>query len=215
MSANQRRLTDLMAVFGFVSAFVWCGAQILRAYTTLEGASLAQYISFVLSFALGFSLALSSRKENPGRIINQQLWLFGAWTVCGLVLLSVVATLDYRWTRGDTVSSLITAVGVVFTAVWATKRGLGIKSPMIRAWLSIFLKPVPQFLLVHKVFVEGGAGITVIAIVIGNVSIAMRLIPLIISAKTEGADKNKKWLIIAETTNQISWLAVTAVWLYR
>ncbi len=216
MSRFQRHTTDLMFVVGLATAFGWCGAQGIRALTTTEGASLAQYVAFTGGFMIQLVLALEARKKNPGRIISQQVKLFVAWSTCGVALIATVALEGgYRWSGIDTVITILALAGLVATLSWAVIRATPLADAAIRAWMNISLKSLPQFLLVWKVMTEGPAGITSIAIVLGSLSICMRLIPLSISMYTEGRNRDKKWLWISDAINLASWLSVTFVWLIK
>lgn len=213
MSRTQRTATDIMFVVGLFTAPVSCGAQIVRTLSTTNGVSLAQYIAFTASFLIGLSLALDSRRESPGRIITQQVCLLTVWSVGGIALLATVLLCGtYHWTSTDTLISVLASAGIAMSFVWAVAKKTSFKDPAIRAWVGISLKAVPQFLLVPKILSEGGAGLTAAFIFVGHVSILMRLVPLLISTRVEGMDRNKYWLVTSEVLNEVSWLAVTVVW---
>lgn len=216
MSRSQRITTDFMFAVGLLTAFGWCGAQAIRALSTTEGVSLAMYVAFTGGFIIQLVLALEARKKNPGRIISQQVKLFTAWSSCGALLIATVALEgDYRWSRVDTVITVLASVGLVVTISWATFTRTSLADAAVRAWINISLKSLPQFLLVWKVMAEGPAGITAVAIWLGSISIAMRLIPLTISMRVEGKNRDKKWLWISDAVNLASWLSVTVVWLIK
>lgn len=216
MSRAQRFTTDFMFVIGLSTAFGWCGAQAIRALTTTEGASLAQYAAFTAGFVVQLALALEGRKKTPGRIMSQQVTLFAAWSACGSLLIATVAMKGgYAWSGVDSVITALASAGLVVTVSWALLRRVPLADAAVRAWLNISLKSLPQFLLVWKILSEGPAGITATAIVLGSLSICMRLIPLSISMKTEGRNREKTWLWISDAVNLASWLAVTSVWLIK
>ena len=216
MSRSQRITTDFMFYVGLATALGWCGAQGIRALTTTEGASLAQYVAFTGGFMIQLVLALEARKKTPGRIISQQVKLFTAWSTCGLALVATVALKGgYQWSTVDTVITILASAGLVITISWAAFTATPLADAAIRAWMNISLKSLPQFLLVWKVMTEGPAGITPVAIVLGSLSIFMRLIPLSISMYTEGQNRDKKWLWISDAVNLASWLSVTIIWLLK
>ncbi len=97
--------------------------------------------------------------------------------------------------------------------VWVVAKKTSFKDPAIRAWIGISLKAITQFLLVPKILSERGAWLTATFIFLGHMSILMRLVPLFISIRIEGMDRNKYWLVASEVLNEISWIAVTVVWL--
>jgi hypothetical protein len=216
MSQWQRNTAYVMYVIGLLTGLTWCGAQALRAFTTTEGISLAQYVAFTGGFMVQLVLALEARKEKPGPIITQQVHLFKAWSVCGTALIAIVVIKGgYRWSEVDTVITALASAGVVGTVAWAafTRRSMG--DAAVKAWYNIVLKSLPQFLLVWKVLEEGPAGLTQIAVVLGSVSILTRLIPISISIKTEGYTREKWWLKTSDAINLASWTAVVYAWVFQ
>jgi hypothetical protein len=205
-----------MFVVGLTTAFVWCGAQAVRAFTTLQGVSLAQYIAFSLSFMIGFMLALEGRKKNPGRIITQQIFMFAAWSTCGtLLVLAVIVQGGYVWSKVDTTITTLASLGLITTLFWAFVSRKPLSDAAVRAFIGASLKPLPQFLLIVKIWSEGSAGLTITAVILGNISIWMRLIPLAMSMKTEGVNRDKIWLFVADSLNGLSWLTVSIVWFIK
>lgn len=214
MLRTQHLYTDAMAVIGVVAAILFCGAQALRTLSTTQGMSLAQYIAFTGSMVLGLLLAIGARKANPGRIINQQIAMLGTWSVCGIGLIIVVIYAgNYSWSTMDTVIATSAVVGFVLTMGWAFYRKVTLTDPAIKAWNGIFLKSVPQVFLAWHILSQGDDGLTATAVWAGHLSIMMRLIPLGVSVRVEGSDRNKFWLLIADGSNGLSWLLATIAWL--
>lgn len=209
----SRRTTDSIFVVGLLSAIFWCGAQASRANTSIAGVSLAQYVAFCLGFAVQFALAVSARRQNVGRIITQMLWLFGSWTVCSSILiLFVMMGTNYQWSVLDTTIAKLSVTGLVVIAICARISRRSLTDAAVKAWVNIVLKSIPQFLLAVKVWHEGPGGITAVAIVLGTVSIATRLIPMSGLLRKGGATRDEKWLWVTDVVNLASWLTVTAIW---
>lgn len=216
MSRTQRMTTDFIFVIGLSTAFLWCGAQAMRAFTSMEGVSLAQYVAFTIGFVIQLALALEARRKNRGRIISQQITLFVAWSTCSALLVGSVLIQDsYTWTRVDTTITAVAASGTILTLMWAASSMKSLQDAAVRAWINISLKSLPQFLLVAKIWSEGSAGITTTAIVLGSVSILSRLIPLSVSMEVEGRNRDKTWLWISDAVNLVSWLSVTVIWFIK
>ncbi len=216
MSRTQHMKTDVMFVVGLSMAFLWCGAQAIRAFTTMQGVSLAQYIAFTAGFTIQLILALEARRKTKGRIISQQIYQFAAWSICSFLLIgAVLIQRSYVWSRVDTITTEIALAGIVMTIIWAMFTRKPFSDAAVRAWINISLKSLPQFLLMAKMWMEGSAGITATAIILGNVSILMRLIPLAISMKTEGMNRDKTWLFVSDAVNLASWSTVTIVWFWK
>jgi hypothetical protein len=122
---------------------------------------------------------------------------------------------SYVWSRVDTITTEIASAGIAITIIWAMFTKKSFNDAAVRAWVNISLKSLPQFLLTAKMWMEGSAGITATAIILGNVSILMRLIPLSISMKTEGMNRDKTWLFVSDAVNLVSWSTVTIVWFWK
>lgn len=216
MSKRQRNTAFILYVVGMATAILWCSAQALRAFTTTQGASLAQYAAFTGGFAVQLVLALEARKQTPGPIISQQVRLYTMWSVCGSLLIVIVAIQGgYQWSTVDTVITILASAGLALTVAWAAVTRISFSDAAVRAWFNISLKSLPQFLLAWKVLAEGPAGITIIAIILGNVSILTRLVPMSMSITTEGYNREKWWLRVSDAVNLASWSSVTFVWVYQ
>lgn len=218
MFESKHRKTDIAFVMGLITAPYWCGAQAFKALTNLAGVSLAQYFAFVLSFFVGAVLANAARNKSIGdrRSITQQTVMLALWAVCGTLMVVFVISLgSYMWSPTDTLISVIATAGVSLTLLWALVARKPVSDAAVRAFLGVALKPIPQFLLIPKMFAETSGGYSIPAIVLGNVSIWTRIYLNIDSLQKEGVSRDKKWLLTAEILNGISWLAVSIVWLVR
>lgn len=219
MSRTTHKYTDIMFVVGLITAPWWCGAQAIRALTTVEGISLAQYVAFTGSFFIGALLAVEGRKKTEvgkRRVITQQVFVHSTWVLCGTFLLAIVLTRGgYVWSKVDQTITTLVLSGLLATSIWAILGKKSFADAAVRALIGISLKSLPQFLLIAKIWSEGGAGITMSAITLGHLSIFMRLIPLGMSLRTEGINREKLWLLTADGLNALSWVAVTVVWLVR
>ena len=216
MRLTQQRATDVAFVVGLATAPIWCGAQIYSAFTSMNGVSLAQYLAFVASFVLGFTLAVEANMTRPGRVIRQQIMAHGSWSVGSIILVAVVLVHgNYRWTGTDTTLGFTVLAGVVTAVAWKVANGRDMNDPAVRGMVSISLKSLPQFLLVAKIWSEGGAGYHWSAILTGNVSILSRLLPLFVSISNEGMNRAKWWLLVQDALNEVSWGAISIVWFIR
>lgn len=176
-------------------------------------------MAFTASFLIAALLAFEGRKKTEvgnRRVITQQVIVHSTWVLCGIILLGVVALKGgYVWSHVDQTIATLALCGLGLTSGWAKAYRKSFADPAVRALIGVSLKPVPQFLLIAKIWSEGGGGITASAIIVGNVSILMRLIPLAMSLRTEGVNREKLWLLTADSLNGFSWLVVSIVWLVR
>ena len=215
MNHARTLYTDTMAVIGVVTAILFCGSQAIKTLTTTQGVSVMQYVAFTSSMSLNFFLAIASRKNNPGRLITQQIWQLATWSLCGILLIGVViVSRNYQWMFMDMIIATFACLGFAVTCIWVKVRKISMRTnPAFKAWNSIFLKSIPQFFWAILILADGNNGLSWVAIVVGHVSIAMRLIPLFISLKEEGVSDAKKWLLISDVSNEVSWISVTVAWL--
>ena len=222
---HKNASTDLMAIIGVVCAAWFCIAQIKQAFVSVEGVSLAQLVAFTGSMILGWWLAYNSRKQQPGRIISQQIAQFATWTTLGLIWVGVLVfeIEEYSWTPFDTVVLTCAIVGFAGSVSWARHHKRPLSHPAIKAWISISLKSMPQLFLAYLIFQEGGGGWKTSTVFAGHVSITMRLIPLSVScirdirkshaeslgARIREVELRKRWLLVIDVCNSASWWVVT------
>jgi hypothetical protein len=213
---SRRAATDLAFWIGLTTAPIWCGAQAYATRTSMSGVSLAQYFSFSASFVLGLTLAFEANKVNPGRVIKQQIISHSTWTFFSGVMIGVVILSGrYHWSHADTRLAFCVLLGIIATLIWKTVTKRSMMDAAIRGLISISLKALPQGLLVPIIWVRGGSGYHWSAILMGNVSILTRLIPLFISINIEGMNRAKWWLLTQDMLNEASWAAVSVAWLLK
>jgi hypothetical protein len=213
---SPRRATDLAFWVGLTTAPIWCGAQTYVTRTSMNGVSLAQYFAFIASFVLSSTLAFEARRTHPGRVIEQQIISHGMWSLfSGIMIGVVILSGRYHWSPADTRLGLCVLLGIIGTLIWKAVSQRSMMDPAIRGLLSISLKALPQFLLVPIILVNGGSGYHWSAILMGNVSIMTRLIPLFVSIETEGMNLAKWWLLAQDILNEASWAAVSVAWLLK
>lgn len=217
---HARHITLLLTVLGVGSAVVFCSAQIVRTLTTTEGMSIAQYAAFTCSVMLGLVLAFDSRREQLRHgisvtAINQQIMIFGTWSVfCTALILTVLFRANYAWSAMDAVIVASTLVGLIATWCWSKRTGAGMKDPAVKAWNSISLKSIPQLFLGYHILQNGGAGLAGLTIAVGHFSIMVRITHLSFSFWKEGSNRPKRWLMITEVVNELSWFGTTVCWFY-
>jgi hypothetical protein len=93
-------------------------------------------------------------------------------------------------------------------------KGLGLKDAVIKGLLAIIFKALPQFMMALKIASEGGSGIPMMTIIVGNIGVTIRIGQLLVAIKKMGWDKNLTWIFLAEVANETSWSIVTIVWFY-
>jgi hypothetical protein len=114
------------------------------------------------------------------------------------------------WTTGDTVVSVTVAILSIAT-IWRAK---SLTDPMVKGFLSMWCKAVPQLWLTATIIMAGGAdGLPLWTLVAGHLTSIPRLAQVYIQGTRGGWDKPTKGLMIGETSNVATWTVVTVVWM--
>ena len=104
-------------------------------------------------------------------------------------------------------------VGIAIVCSVMKFLGIGLQDPMTKSLLAMLLKAMPQFIMAFEVTQKGGAGVPAVAVIAGNITILIRLGQIWFAIREAGWDRNRIWLFISETVNEISWATVSLVWL--
>ena len=105
------------------------------------------------------------------------------------------------------------ALGAVLTLAVGSRQRLGIADPMVKGWLAVFFKAIPQLALAYKIYLRGGAGLAAAAVITGHITILARLGQLWFSIQEAGWDRNRRGSALSELANEGSWIIATLVWL--
>ncbi len=84
---------------------------------------------------------------------------------------------------------------------------------MVKAFFAIAYKSVPQVLLAWKFLAEGASGTPGLSIIVGHATILVRLGQIYFMVREAGLDRNRVWLAVSETANELSWVIATIAWL--
>lgn len=216
MSAKKKLLADLLFAVQIVFAFVLGVSQFLRMLETIQGVSLTMFFSMEIFVGINLFLAIRAHRNQPSRITRQ--------TMASYTLIIVMITADlaaifihggYDWSRNDAITAVLVAVGIAVCLSGARLKGLGWGDPLVKGWLAISFKAIPQLLLAWKIFQDGGAGTPGAAILAGHFTVCTRLGQLGLSIREAGWDRNRIGSALSEIANEASWVVVTIVWLMR
>lgn len=119
----------------------------------------------------------------------------------------------YRWNEKDTTTLVTALVLTVIVLVVSYVRHLTISDPMVKAFFAIAYKSVPQVLLAWKFLAEGASGTPGLSIIVGHATILVRLGQIYFMVREAGLDRNRVWLAVSETANELSWVIATIAWL--
>jgi hypothetical protein len=213
---GQRLTTDALFTVQLCFTFIFGGSQFYRMLTTRQGVNLSWFLSWLIFLLLNLILTVRAHQSQPSRVTLQTIISYVAWTV--VVLADLVVMLwkgTHIWGRIDTVTTGLVGLGVVLTLGLAYRLELGIVDPMIKGWLAVFFKAIPQLALAYKIFSMGGAGLAAAAVITGHITILSRLGQLWFAIKEAGWDRNRRGSALSELANEASWTVATLVWIIR
>ena len=214
MSNKKQMISDALFWVQIVSAVVFCGAYTLRSLRDVTGSSAAQVGLVAMFLVFNLALGIGAHRAKPSRGTRQLITTYAVWLVLVIILIGVVVTnSDYRWNEKDT-TTLVTAMALTIAIlVIGGIKNLSPGDPMMKGYLAIAYKSVPQILLAWKFLTEGASGTPAISVWVGHATILVRLGQVYFTVKEDGWDRNRLWLAISETANEVSWIVVTIVWL--
>ncbi len=214
MSSHKKIIADLLFWVQIISAIVFCGAYALRSLTDIRGSSVAQFGLVAAYLLFHLWLGVEAHRASPSRLTRQAIATYIIWFVLVLTIIGTAATNPtYRWNEKDTTTLMTAVVLTVLVFIVSYARHLTVKDPMVKASFAIAYKSVPQVLLAWKFLAEGASGTPGLSIIVGHVTILIRLGQIYLMVREAGWDRNRIWLAISETTNELSWIIATTAWL--
>lgn len=212
---NIKTRGDLVFVIQVILSLVLCGTQLVRAFESVQGASLSMQMVLEGFLVLHFFLALSAYRARPNRTTYQTMVVYTLYGVLTAVLIAVLLSREnYHWGKNDNQTLAVVVICTAVIAVCCWSLIISMLDTIPKSLLAITFKAIPQFMMAWKIASEGGAGIHGAAIVVGHISILIRMYMLRLSIRQVGWEKNLKWLLISEVWNELSWVAVSVAWLY-
>ena len=189
-----------------------CGSQFVRAFETLEGMSLSLLLLIAAYTLLHLSLAWRADREKKNSETANNKRVYFAWLLgVGFVLFAVLKN-SYQWSEHDTVTMALAFTGTIAIFGTGSAWGLPLSDARLQSMLAMVFKAIPQFILAWKIYEVGGAGMPGLAILAGNLTIIGRIIRVHNSLKSSESI-SERWLLRSEWANELSWLAVSVVWL--
>ncbi len=213
MSTIKRLTADLLLGVQIAAGLLIVGSQIIRSFSSTQGLSIAMYFLMVVFFGLNLILAIHAHKNKPSRITRQMVGVYAFFAIlCSALIIVVFCNNPSIWDKNETVISIIAIVGAGVVIAFACLRKIALANPMVKAWLAIAFKGVPQVAQAYKLFLVGGAGLTGGAILGGHLTVLTRLGQLVFSIREAGWDKNRWASFWSELVNWLTWVLVTIVW---
>jgi hypothetical protein len=214
MSQRKKMIADSLFGVQLICTLIFGGSQFLKMLSTSQGVSISWFASWQVFLVLNLVLSIRAHRNKPSRVTFQTIMSYIAWVTMVTLDLGVMIWKGTGvWNGRDTATVVFAAVGVVSTLLLARRKQLAITDPMVKGYLAVFFKAVPQLALAYNVLLVGGSGLAVAAVVTGHVTILTRLGHLWFSIREAGWDRNRVGSAISEAANECSWLVVTAIWL--
>ncbi|MFH1401821.1 MAG: hypothetical protein ABIG40_02560 [Parcubacteria group bacterium] len=186
-------------------------SQFTKMLKEVKGTSISFFLFSDLYFAILLWQSSIAQALKPTQA-TQQIIIIYLLAVAGYTALLLLRLIKKRdWTKGDNSSLVIVLPGVVLGAALFIIEGA--ITPINRMILAIALKAAPQGFLVPRVMKEGHSGLSAIFVAAFNLFNLFRISQLVIANIATGWDINSVVLLLAETVNEITWLAVSAAWL--
>lgn len=215
-SAGKKLVADLLFIAQLIFTFVFGGSQFLRMLKTSQGVSITWFLFWEVFLVLNLVLTIRAHYRQPSRVTLQTVLSYVAWTT---VVTADLGVMLWRrtglWTSSDTGTSIVAGAGILGTLIVAYRKRLPVYDPIVRGYLALFFKAIPQLTLAYNIYKMGGAGIAGLAVVTGHITICTRLGQLWFAIREAGWERNRIGSAISEVANEGSWIVATAVWLTR
>jgi len=210
---RARVVGDVLFYIQIFSALGFGIAQGVLMMTTTEGVSMTWLSFWGVFLLINLSLSIRAHQIQPSRITRQTVITYATWT--SMMVLDTAIYLwqeDVIWSAIDTWTSVIALTGIGITLLVGNRNRLAITDPLVRGYLAVFFKGVPQLTLAFNILMVGGSGVSIFGILTGHITICSRLGQILMSLREAGWDRNRQGSAISEIANEGSWIAVTIAW---
>lgn len=184
-----------------------------------KGVSISLFSSVIIFLIANMLLTYNSYKDNHSIRMLRALWVYGMWLlvhiliVIGLIWIRMATNIPLTYPSDlRTIVLVLIGYGSIALILWIKRFSgtISYKDPMIKGLVGIVAKSLPQFTMAINIFVVGGSGHAVFAIVAANVTPLARILQLYFNPVHDG---NRKWLLVSEIANELTWAFVSLAWL--
>jgi len=215
MFSKKRTIADLLFWVQIIGAFVFCGAYFFRSLHDVTGSSLVQFSLVATYLLFHLALGVGAHRASPSRVTRQAIFTYALWFVLVSAIIVAAGTNPaYQWNGKETTQLLTAGVLTVIVLVAVAIQRRKLSDPMVKGLFAIAYKSVPQVLLAWKFLAEGTSGTPGLSVVVGHLTILIRLGQIYFMVREAGWDRNRVWLAVSETTNELSWIVASAVWFF-
>mgnify|MGYP003394621956 CR=1 FL=1 len=215
MLLGKQFITDLLFGVQVVLAVIFGYSQVTHMLQNgADGVSIGMWTSFCLFAGLNLGLAIKANKVYPDRNSQQNIFVYGLWVLIAALNATIILVKSPGWDRTDTTVVILLLFGTLVIGFVAKKKHLNIRDPMIRGWLALLCKAMPQLAQAWKIVLNRGApGFSPAMVWLGHATILVRLAQLGFAVREAGWDKNRRASLLSEIGNELSWIIVTIIWL--
>jgi hypothetical protein len=211
--ARTRRIADILFVVQISCAVGFGVAQGVLMMTTTEGVSISWLSFWGIFLLINLSLSYRAHRIQPSRVTLQTVITYATWTTAMLLDTAIYLWRDAMiWTQIDTWTAIFAFAGISVTLFVGYRHKLTITDPLVRGYLAVFFKGVPQLTLAYNILMVGGAGVSIFGILTGHITICSRLGQVLMSLREAGWDRNRQGSAISEIANEGSWIVTTIAW---
>ncbi len=214
MSKKKRAVADLLFGVQILGALLFCGAYFFRSLDDVTGSSLVQFGLVATYLLFHLALGIGAHRAASSRVTRQTVFTYTFWFVLIVAIIGAVGTNPaYRWNEKETTQLLTAVTLTVAVLVASAAKNRKVSDPMVKALFAIAYKSVPQVLLAFKFLGEGASGTPILSVVVGHLTILIRLGQIYFMVEEAGWDRNRVWLAVSETANEVSWIVASIAWL--
>lgn len=212
---TRKIVSDVLFLMQFIGAVVWCVMSWKKIEVSTQGVSMSYLILFEGYVIFQILLLLGAHRQASSRSSTQVLGVSFVWLIMLPPCIITLMSRGYVWSFNDNLTMAIGLIGSVLVWSWGSTQKLSLRDARVRSYLAIVLKATPQFLLAYKMATDGNGGVSGVALITGHMTIATRFAQMWMDARQVGWDRNRKWFLVAEIGNEVSWAVATIVWCIR
>jgi hypothetical protein len=197
-----------------VPVFGW--TQCEKMLTSTQGVSISMFLLAGLFTVTLTWLAVSAfiKQRNKMSLQIVIIYLLGVLVYVSMIVVAVIKG-QYQWDGRDTLATILVSILVIVIIKVAYHKNLKWHDPIVKGFLALTVRVVPNLMMATKIWVSGGSGVSLWFVVIYNTLTLLRITQIVLTAGKNGWNRNLRGMIIGEIGNLLSWLVVTVVWVIK
>lgn len=214
--SKQQKVMDLIFGVQVILGIILGVSQFIKMLSSTQGVSTSNYLFSWIFLLVNLFLAFRARKEKTGRILWQMIFnLVEGSIVYTSFLVLLIFKAENLWDNKDWLTTLLVVaslLGTIFVSQKIFK--VSLKDPFVQGFISLFAKTIPQLIMAYKIFMVGGAGLSIVMIFVFHAITLSRFLQNYLIIKEAGWDKNRKAIMLSEVGNEVSWGFITLAWFF-